>query len=313
MITKIKGWGTPMSKSSWKRAGVATLSAAALVAGLAGCDDGDAKAAGKALADPLQALTAAYEKTSAAKSAKFRMTMEVEGTGADAGTITMTGVQGWDPTLMDVTMSGGAFAAGKSAGGPDKMRMIMRDDVMYMDMGEKQAAQMDGKRWIKMDLAGLAEESGDASLQQLTQGMGGSTNQDPAQQLAILLESPGIKHVGPEKVEGVDTEHYKGSVSMDEVLKNDKSFKGMTAEQRKSFTATLEKSGVEGYDTELWVDQNGYPAKMIVDMEMPQGAVKLTAFYSDYGTQAAVEAPPAGETVDFLEMMKGMSGEGAEG
>ncbi|MFF9341644.1 MULTISPECIES: hypothetical protein [unclassified Streptomyces] len=305
-----------MDKSSWKRAGVA-LTAAALVAGLAGCDGGDDKAAGgKAaggLGDVTQVLTAAYEKTSAAKAAKFRMTMEVEGTGADAGTITMTGVQGWDPTLMDVTMSGGAFAAGKSAGGPDKMRMIMRDDIMYMDMGEKQAAQMDGKRWIKMDLAGLAKESGDASLQQLTQGMGGSTNQDPAQQLAILLESPGIKHVGPEKIEGVDTEHYKGSVSLDEVLKNDKSFKGMTAEQRKSFTATLEKSGVEGYDTELWVDKDGYPAKMIVDMEMPQGSVKLTAFYSDYGTQAAVEAPPAGETVDFMEMMKGLSEAGAEG
>lgn len=310
-----------MNKSSWKRAGVA-LTAAALVAGLAGCNDGDGKASGakggSGLGDVTQVLTAAYEKTSAAKSAKFRMTMEVEGAGlgagagTDAGTITMTGVQGWDPTLMDVTMSGGAFAAGKSAGGPDKMRMIMRDDIMYMDMGEKQAAQMDGKRWIKMDLAGLAKESGDASLQQLTQGMGGS-NQDPAQQLAILLESPGIKHVGPEKVEGVDTEHYKGSVSMDEVLTNEKSFKGMTAEQRKSFTETLEKSGVKGYDTELWVDKDGYPAKMIVDMEMPQGAMKLTAFYSDYGTQAAVEAPPAGETVDFMEMMKGLSEAGAEG
>ncbi|MEU3396188.1 hypothetical protein [Streptomyces filamentosus] len=303
-----------MNKSTRRRAGVA-LTAVALAAGLSGCGDktGGAKAA-DGVGDVTQALTAAYEKTSAAKSAKFRMTMEVEGAGAGigAGTTTMTGVQGWDPTVMDVTMSGGAFAAAEAAGGPSEMRMVMLDQVMYMDMGAKQAAQMDGKRWMKMDLAGLAEESGDASLQQLTQGMSG-TNQDPAQQLAILLESPGIKHVGPEKVEGVDTEHYKGSVSMDEVLKNEKSFPGMTAEQRKAFTASIEKTGVKGYDTEVWVDGNGFPAKMIVDMKMPQGAMKLTAFYSDYGSKAAVQAPPAGETVDFMEMMKSLSEAGAEG
>ncbi|MFF0433060.1 hypothetical protein ACFYU9_12660 [Streptomyces sp. NPDC004327] len=306
-----------VSVSAWKRAGVA-LTAVAVVTGVAGCqDDGDegqkkpaaAPAKAEGLGDVTKVLTAAYEKTSAAKSAKFTMTIEMAGAGAGAGTTTMSGVQGWDPAVMDVTMDGGMF--GKGAGGPGKIRMIMRDNVMYMDMGAKQAAQMDGKRWMKMDFAAMAEESGDPALQkQMTQGLGGA-NQDPAQQLALLLQSPGIKHIGPEKVDGVQTEHYKGSITFDEAVNGNKAFKGLPEKDRKALADSVKKAGVKGYDTELWVNEDGYPARMVVGMKMPQGAMKVTANYSDYGTQATVQAPPAKDTFDFMAMMKELGKAGA--
>ncbi|WP_435974560.1 hypothetical protein [Streptomyces sp. Qhu_M48] len=310
-----------MNKSTWKRTGVA-LTAVAVATGVAGCQDGDGKAAespAKPRTQSLEAVTkairAAYAKTSEAKAAKIRMTIETKGAGLGSGTTTLTGVQGWDPAAMDVTMSGGMFADAGAAGMPEKIRMIMRDNVMYMDMGAEQAAEMDGKRWMKMDFAGMAKESGDAALQkQMTQGLGGM-NQDPAQQLALLLEAPGIKHVGPEKVEGVEAQHYKGSIAFEDMLDANKSLDGLPEADRDKLVATMKDSGIKGYDTELWVDGDGYPVKMVVGMKMPEGSMNMTAFYSDYGTEAAVEAPPAKDTFDFMEMLKGIGeglGDGAD-
>ncbi|WP_137993974.1 hypothetical protein [Streptomyces vilmorinianum] len=306
-----------MSMSAWKRAGV-SLAAVAVVAGVAGCQDGDG--GGKAAEAPVKpkpqaqsqeavtkVIQAAYTKTAEAKSAKVRMTVSVTGAGADSGTTEMSGVQGWDPAVMDVTMNGSMLGSAGESGMPDKIRVIMRDNVMYMDMGTEYGAQLDGRRWMKMDFAALAEQAGDKSLQkQMTQGLDG-INQDPAQQLALLLESPNLKHVGPAKVEGVPTQHYKGTLSVEDMLNANKAYDELIPEKdRKTLLANIEKAGITGYDTELWVNEDGYPAKMVVGMKMPQGAMNMTAHYSDYGTQATVQAPPAKDTVDLIEMLKGL-------
>ncbi|MFB7281010.1 hypothetical protein ACFCZV_28335 [Streptomyces hydrogenans] len=301
-----------MSKSTWKRAGVATLSAAALVAGLAGCNDGDAKAVGKALGDPLQALTAAYEKTSAAKSAKVKMTMSIEGVGAESGTMEMSGVQGWAPASMDITMKGSMLSAG-DPDAPEQMRMVMLDNVMYMDMGEKQAAEMDGKRWMKLDLKAAAAESGDKALQKQMTGGLDNMNQDPSQQLALLLDSPDLKHLGAEKVNGMETEHYKGTLTFEQMLKANESSKLLSKEEHDKLIENVKKTGLKGYDTEVWVNEDGYPARMDIGMEMAEGTMQIRADYSDYGTKAAVQAPPASETVDLFKMLQDMGGAGTEG
>ncbi len=63
-----------------------------------------------------RALTAAYEKTSEVKSAKVEMTMKMPSSpmasATGGGTMKMSGTMGWDPTVMDMTMSGSALAAG---------------------------------------------------------------------------------------------------------------------------------------------------------------------------------------------------------
>ncbi|MFB8045090.1 hypothetical protein ACFC8F_27815 [Streptomyces hydrogenans] len=301
-----------MSKSTWKRAGVA-LTAAALVTGLAGCNDGDAKAGGKSGgASPVQALTAAFEKTTAAKAAKVKMTMNIEGVGAESGTMEMNGVQGWDPAVMDYTMTGSMLSAG-DPDAPEQMRILMLDNVMYMDMGEKQAAEMDGKRWMKLDMKAAAAESGDKALQKQMTGGLDNMNQDPAQQLALLLDSPDLKHVGAEKVNGMETQHYKGTLTFEQMLKANESSKVLSKEEHQKLVESVKKTGLKGYDTEVWVNEDGYPARMDVSMEMAEGSVQIRADYSDYGTKAAVQAPPASETVDLFKMLQDVGGAGAEG
>ncbi|MFI9297262.1 hypothetical protein H4W23_24010 [Streptomyces gardneri] len=296
-----------MNKTAWKRAGVA-LTAVAVVTGVAGCQDGDAKAAPETNShgDVTKVITAAYEKTSAAKAAKVKMTMTMEGAGPDSGTAEMTGVQGWDPAVMDFTMKGSMLAAG-GEDMPEAMRMIMLDQVMYVDMGAKQAAEMDGKRWMKLDMKAAVDGAGDKALQkQLTGGLD-NMNQDPAQQLALLLDSPDLKHVGAEKINGMETQRYKGTITMEQMLKASGSSKLISKEDHAKLVEGMKKSKFKGYDTELWVNEDGYPARMDIRMTAADGKMHIKADYSDYGTKTAVQAPPAKDTLDLMEMLKGLS------
>ncbi|MFB6838836.1 hypothetical protein [Streptomyces sp. NPDC056361] len=308
-----------MSKSAWKRAGVA-LTALAVVTGVAGCQDGDAKAGGtkaggtqaapeaqtQTLGDATKAIQAAYRKTSAAKAAKVKMTMSMKGAGAESGTVEMTGIQGWAPASMDITMKGSMLSAG-DPDAPEQMRMIMLDQVMYVDMGAKQAAEMDGKRWMKLDMKAAADASGKSAMQNPFTGGGlDNMNQDPAQQLALLLDSPDLKHIGAEKINGMETEHYKGTLTFEQMLKANESSKLLSKEEHDQLIANVKKTGLKGYDTELWVTEDGYPARMDIGMTMAEGTMNVRADYSDYGTEIAVQAPPAKDTVDLFEMLKGL-------
>ncbi|MEV7566384.1 hypothetical protein [Streptomyces tanashiensis] len=305
-----------MNKSAWKRAGVA-LTAVAVVTGVAGCQDGgDARTGAKAgteadapkvqsLGEVTKVIQAAYEKTSAAKAAKVKMTMTMEGVGAESGTMEMTGVQGWAPAAMDITVKGSMLSAG-NPDGPEQMRMIMLDDAMYMDMGAAQAAEMDGKRWMKLDMKAAAEASGDKALQKQMTGGLDSMNQDPAQQLALLLDSPDLKHIGAEKVNGMETQHYKGTLSFEQMLKANESSKLLSKADHDKLIANVKKTGLKGYDTEFWVTEDGYPARMDIGMTMAAGTMQVRADYTDYGTEIAVQAPPAKETVDLFDMLKGL-------
>ncbi|MFI6939223.1 hypothetical protein ACIBI4_08140 [Streptomyces sp. NPDC050418] len=300
--------------STYKRIGLAVVSAAALVA-VAGCQGSETggKAADKAAprvksrASAIEALTVAYEKTAEAKSAKVEMTMSMPAGLDGGGDMKMSGVMGWDPAVMDMTMTGSALTAG-DPDAPDQIRMVMQDDVMYMDMGEKAPAEMDGKRWMKMDFGAIAdkmaEEGADPQMQKALTGGMDNMNQDPAQQMALLLESPSLKHLGSETVAGQKTDHYKGKLTVKEMLEANKSFDFLEGEDRDELLKNVEKSGIEGYDTEVWVNKDGYPVKMDVGMETPQGTVEINQTFSDYGAKAAVEVPSDSETFDMLKMLE---------
>ncbi|MEU3446903.1 hypothetical protein AB0H29_06695 [Streptomyces thermolilacinus] len=312
-----------MKVSVRRRLGVSTV-AVAVLAALAGCQSGDGKSEGQddrkkaadaPAAEPqwssaLQVIQTAYEKTAAAKSAKVRMTMTVPagaaGAAGEAGTMEMNGVLGWEPGVMDITMKGSSML-GAQGDGPDSMRMIMVDEIMYMHMGEKAPADLDGKEWLKLDFKELAAKSGDAKVQkQLTGGLD-NMNQDPAKQLALLLDSPNLKHIGPEKIDGVEAQHYKGSLTVEEMLAANKSLSVLSQKERDEMVAKMKEGGLTAYDTEVWVNKDGYPVKMDVGMQTPAGKIQMSATYSDYGTKAAVQAPPPAKTFDFMEMMEKLS------
>ncbi|WP_308290431.1 hypothetical protein [Streptomyces meridianus] len=299
-----------------RRTGV-TLAAVALFAGTVGCQNDDKSAKDSASSPeatqrtPAQALDAAFEKTSDAKSAKVDMTVSAPSGSAEGGDMEMSGVMGWNPTIMDMTVSGSMFG-GMGADAPEKLRMVWVDNVMYMDMGTEAAAQAGGKRWMKLDVAAAAEASGDEkAVKAMTAGLE-EMNQDPSQQLAMLLDSPNLKHIGPDKVDGEAAEHYKGRLTLDEMTeKNAAMLEALSEKERKQLVENMKKAGIKGYDTEVWVNEDDYPVKMVVGIDSREGLTKVTSRYSDYGAAAKVEAPPAGETIDLMEMLKELGGSGA--
>ncbi|MFI6091465.1 hypothetical protein [Streptomyces sp. NPDC051218] len=302
-----------------KRTASAALATAMLCTGAVACggSDKDGKANGtgsgetQSRSQVTEVITAAYEKTSKAKSAKVEMTMSApKSMGGSSGDMKMSGVMGWDPTVMDMTMSGSALTDGDPEA-PEKVRMLWLDNVMYMDMGAVAAKDMDGKQWVKMDLNTIAEQVGDEkAAKQLTGGLD-SMNQDPAQQLAMLLDSPNLKHVGPAKVDGVQTQRYKGRLSVKEMMESNKGLDEMLGKsEREQLLKNIEKSGIKGYDTEVWVNEDDYPVRMDIDIKSPEGTMKSSQKFSEYGAAAKVTPPPAGETFDLMEMFKELEGLG---
>lgn len=299
-----------------------TVGAAAVTAllctGAVACGNGDAGKGDKASdvpqshAEVTQALTAAYKKTADAKSAKVEMVMKTPAAlGADGGTMKMSGTMGWDPTVMDMTMSGSAFTAA-DADMPDEIRMIWQNNVMYMDMGAKAAADMDGKRWMKMDLGAAAESAGDEALSRQMTGSLESANQDPAQQIAVLLDSPNLKHLGSAQIDGVQAQHYKGKLGVDEMVAKSDSLKVLDKADRDELLKNIKKAGIKDYDTELWVNEDDLPVRLDVTMNSAQGAVEISEKFSDYGSAVKVQAPPANQTYDLMQMLKELGAAASE-
>ncbi|MET9962569.1 hypothetical protein ABZ128_26475 [Streptomyces sp. NPDC006326] len=304
--------GTHRTQGAYRRNTVgAVLAAVLLAAGTTGCEDGGKSGAGaaqkpsgspaapQAAPAPAEAVTAAYRKFQEAKSAKVRMTISMPASVGGGGTVEMTGVQGWNPQAMDITMKSSGTLA-QRAGGADSIRMIMLNNAMYMDMGAEKAAQRDGKRWMKLDLTAAAAASGDPAAGRKLGGMQ-NMNQDPAQQLALLTDSPGLKHLGAEKVDGVETEHYKGALSVEEMLAANKKSQLMDPKEREQFVEKAKRAGIKGYDTELWIDKAGYPVRMAVGIASPEGTMTVDARYSDYGAAANVTPPADEETLDLFK------------
>ncbi|MFI8504325.1 hypothetical protein ACIGFK_38340 [Streptomyces sp. NPDC085524] len=312
-----------MSTSVYRKKTVgAALAAVLLVGGATACENGKKDDAGKravpsaqpsspaAGGNATEALAAAYKKTSAAKSAKVRMTMSMPTSLGGGGTVELTGVQGWDPNVMDITMKG-ALAPGKGA---DTMRMIMSNNVMFMEIpaDSPSSAVMEGKRWMKLDMNAAGTGSGDAAALKKLGGLGSmDQSQDPAKQLALLLASPNVKSVGAEKVEGVDTTHYKGTLTFEEMLAANQNSKELSEADRARLTEAMKTAGIKGYDMDVWVDKDGYPAQMKVGIGTPQGTMTVDAHYSDYGSAATVQAPPENETLDLVAMLQGLGKAGA--
>ncbi|MER5950911.1 hypothetical protein ABT127_33225 [Streptomyces sp. NPDC001904] len=236
-----------------------------------------------------QAVTAAYKKTAEAGSAKVTMTMRTP-SSLGAGTMKLSGTMGWNPTVMDMTMKG----SGAAAGGmelPGTVRMVMQDDVMYVDGGAAAARETDGKRWMKLDLAGLGGQAG---------GLG-SMDQDPARQIAVLLDSPNLKHLGSATLDGERTEHYKGRLTVEEMMKSNDSLKVLGADERGRLLKSVEQAGIKDYDTELWVNKDDLPVRLDVTMGSSQGPVEMSERFSDYGAAVRAEIPPAGQTFDLMK------------
>lgn len=91
------------------------------------------------------------------------------------------------------------------------------------------------------------------------------------------------------------------------------SFDALPEKDREELVEAMEKSGLEGYQTQVWVNGDDLPVKMDVTMETPEGDVRIVQTFSDYGAAAKVDAPAEKDTLDLMDMLQELAemGEGA--
>lgn len=87
----------------------------------------------------------------------------------------------------------------------------------------------------------------------------------------------------------------------------------LSKSERDELFKGIEKSGIKGYDTEVWVNEDDYPVRMDIDVKSPEGTMKTSQKFSDYGAAAKVTAPLTKETFDLMEMFKELGELGKDG
>ncbi|GGY91282.1 putative lipoprotein [Streptomyces olivaceoviridis] len=283
------------------------LSAAVVAAltGVAACGssdsgkDGGDKAAGKTAAhvSPIAALRSAEKSTDKADSAKVRSTTSI----GDLMSMTANGALTWGDGLkgnLTITYTGGQMAELMKKAGTQSMEARYLPDAYYAHMSDTYAQQAGGgKHWIKYsydDLAKLGGASGSYMKDQIQ-------NATPNQSVKMLLASGDVKKVGEETVSGVHTTHYSGTLNVADLAGKTSN---LSAEQLSALKKQLSQAGVTTDTVDIWINDQDLLVKKTEKADTANGAMTNTSFYSDYGVKVTAEAPPAGDTKDFADMLK---------
>lgn len=228
------------------------------------------------VSDAKGSLAKVVDKATTAKSVSMKMDGKVAGeTFQGEGTL----LYGDDPKAEFKT---------KVEGETVTVRLI--GAVIYIEVPAAQRAEMEGKRWMKMDLSAAGEGVGSAFTKQLD-------DIDPVRQVKALLAAESVTVVGEETVDGVKTVHYTVTNPLGTYLGQ------LDADARAAAEKELTKQGIKEVKTDVWVDEKYQPRRVHVVMGT---ASDITVNYTDYGKAATVEAPPAAEVFDFAEMLEGL-------
>jgi hypothetical protein len=228
-------------------------------------DDGDADEVSVAAGEEISAEEFTDLMVSAfEKATTADITMEMTAGGQEIESVGQADYR-TQPPSMRMEMSG--------MGGMGEMTMIMVDNVIYM-----RVAQMDDK-FIKLDLDDPANPMGDTFTNQL----------DPRAQAEIIEAGlVSATYVGEEEVGGEDLDRYTAVVdseAMFEQMELDPAAAGALPEE-------------VTYD--LWFDDEGRFAQMVVDMGATAGEVVMR--FENWGTDVDIEAPPASQVTDMGAM-----------
>ncbi|WP_030487400.1 hypothetical protein [Micromonospora chokoriensis] len=214
---------------------------------------------------------------------------------SDSVTVTMTGTAGGEKVSMQGVLDLGdpvkaEMTTTDAKGAATVVRMV--GAVVYVEIPAEDRAEMDGKRWMKMDLGAAGKQAGMDFGKQFE-------DIDPTKQVKTLLATEGTKVIGQETVNGAATVHYTVTTPMATYLAQ------LDAKLRAGVEQQMTKMGVKEITTDLWVDEQYRPRRAALKMG-PLG--DLVMDYTDYGKAVAIETPPTAETLDFAEMLKGLQG-----
>ncbi|MFF1272565.1 hypothetical protein ACFVZC_03970 [Streptomyces marokkonensis] len=274
------------------KAGTITIAAVMGSLVLTGCG-GDGEPKGKGDASPAAstgegsgqeqgttAVRAAYDKTAEAESARMTVSMKM---AAEGKSVTSDG-----EGVLD--LAGGDSVMTIEAEG-ERLEQRVVDEILYQKAPGQKAPG--GKPWIKIDLRKVAEQ----------QGVNNQQIGDPARTAAYAkaITDKDVTEVGTEKIDGVNTTHYRVSVDVARLPGGD--------QMREQLGPTL--------PMQVWLDEEGRLRRQQIDMTVkapasasakpdsgaaPQQLEMTTVMqFSDFGTEVDAEAPRAEQVADMTD------------
>jgi hypothetical protein len=188
-----------------------------------------------------------------------------------------------------------AAASGLLHAGSIEFTELYAKGALYMRSPQLTAKLPGGARWIKLDLAELAQATG-LDLQSLTSGQS-----NPAQVLEYLKASGGtVTRVGSETIRGIPTTHYRATINLAAVLRKEAAASHGDAAQ--AIEKLLPQSAGTTVPVEVWVDSHDLVRRMsMVLSESAAGErvkVLLALELFNFGATPSVNVPAPGEVLD---------------
>jgi hypothetical protein len=241
-------------------------------------------------------LASALRATTAARTAKIAMNVELTGLGP-AGSLTETGDGVLD--LANHAMDFSVHVKGGRVSATMEMRLV--EGALYLRIAGVPGAT---DRWSKVsatDLGGSKSPLG--------------TSSDPSQLLQTLHGlGADATVVGHEKVRGAPTTRYHATIDLLKAADT----KGLSPNEHDALHKLLD--GLAGsltkVPTDIWVDAQGRLRKMQMQIDFgsmfggaPENSPRMvmTMELYDYGTPVRVEAPPADQLAPFNPNLLGAS------
>jgi hypothetical protein len=257
----------------------------------------------------------AQAATLSSNVAGYRMHMSLEMTSSELGSpITATGKGVVDlrdhATSLSLAMNLGDEPGVVQALGSSTLRMDMVTDgaVVYVKLPPALTSAMatQGKPWIKIDLTKLAGIPGLSSL--------GSnpTTSDPSDVLQALRSvSDSVVAEGGQRVDGVETTHYRAELSLDHLVGAVPSADRAAVQQ--ALSAIEQATGTNEIPVDVWVDSQHLVRRfeMSMDLSAPTGPTMTETVrvdLGDYGPQAQPAIPSSGQVQDLSGLASSVGG-----
>jgi hypothetical protein len=258
-------------------------------------------------AQAVSALRSAPDVVADAGTAAYEMTMEMSAAGES---FAITGAGAYDARNQRMSMTidmGAAFeelAAGSGetipAGFDEPMEMVVDGTTVYLRA--PMLSVLGGPTgWLSMSAEDLGTSADALGL--------GAGAYDPTSILESLRGAGGEPEVvGTEDVRGVETTHYRATVDLADAIAQ------VPEDQRDLVEAQLDKLGDGSMPLDVWVDADGLPRRVQLDM----GGVLATAGLGgeptalmtmelfDYGQPVDIQVPSPDEVQAFTDLLGGL-------